>query len=86
MTEEEIIARVKGLYPDALIDVAGADCNFEMYIVSDALEGMGLLQRQQSILDLFKDELASGKLHALSVKAKTQKEQAGSSSLLQIQT
>lgn len=86
MTEEEIIARVKGLYPDALIDVAGADCNFEMYIISDAMEGMGLLKRQQSILSLFKDELASGKLHALSVKAKTQKEQAGGSSLLQIQT
>ncbi len=85
MNEEEIIARVKGLYPDALIDIAGADCNFEMYIVSDAMEGMGLLQRQQSILGLFKEELASGKLHALSVKAKTQKEQAGGNSLLQIQ-
>ena len=56
-----------------------------MYIVSDAMEGMGLLQRQQSILGLFKEELASGKLHALSVKAKTQKEQAGGNSLLQIQ-
>ena len=84
MTEQDIVDRVKGLYPDALIDVAGADCNFEMYIVSDALQGMGLLQRQQSILGLFKDELASGKLHALSIKAKTQKEQAGGSSLLQI--
>ena len=84
MTEQDIVDRVKGLYPDALIDVAGADCNFEMYIVSDALQGMGLLQRQQSILGLFKDELASGKLHALSIKAKTQKEQAGGSRLLQI--
>lgn len=85
MTEEEIIARVKALYPDALLDVAGADCNFELYVISDAMQGMGLLQRQQSILGLFKDELASGKLHALSVKAKTQKElEAGNSSLLQI--
>ena len=86
MNEEEIIARVKALYPDALLDVAGADCNFKLYVISNAMEGMGLLQRQQSILGLFKDELASGKLHALSVKAKTQKEQAGGSSLLQIQT
>jgi BolA protein len=86
MTEEEIIDRVKGLYPDALIDVSGADCSFEMYIISDAMQGMGLLQRQQSILGLFKDELATGKLHALSVKAKTQQEQAGGNSLLQIQS
>lgn len=85
MNEEEIVARVGALYPDAVIDVAGADCNFELYVISDALEGMGLLQRQQSILALFKDELASGKLHALSIKAKTQKEQAGGNGLLQIQ-
>ena len=85
MTEEDIIARVKELYTDAMIDVAGADCNFEMFVISDAFDGVGLLQRQQSILGLFKDELASGKLHALSVKAKTQKEmEAGNSSLLQI--
>ncbi len=84
MTEDDIITRVKELYPDASIDVAGADCNFEMYVIADAFEG--LLQRQQSILGLFKDELASGKLHALSVKAKTQKElEARSSDLLQIQ-
>ena len=84
MDEQEIIARVQGLYPDAVVDVSGADCNFELYVISDAMEGMGLLQRQQSILGLFKDELASGKLHALSIKARTKKEQAGGNGLLQI--
>lgn len=84
MNEEDIVSRVKGLYPDATVDVAGADCNFELYVISDSLEGMGLLKRQQSILGLFKDELASGKLHALSVKAKTQQEQIWQLNLTQI--
>lgn len=86
MNEEDIIARVKALYPDALIDVAGADCNFELYVISDAMDGMGLLQRQQVILGLFKDELATGKLHALSIKAKTQKEQWWKNGFIQIKS
>ena len=85
MNEEEIIARIQGLYPGAVVDVSGADCNFEVYVISDALEGMNMLKRQQAILGLFKDELASGKLHALSIKAKTQVEQLWASDLTQIQ-
>jgi BolA protein len=85
MNEEEVIARVKALYPEAVIDIAGENCSFEMYIIDEAFEGMGTLQRQKPILALFKDEIASGKLHALSVKAKTPKEQAGSVGLVQIQ-
>jgi acid stress-induced BolA-like protein IbaG/YrbA len=85
MEENEIISRVKQLYPDAVIDVAGADCNFELFVISDVFEGMNTLKRSQPILGLFKAELASGKLHALSVKVKTPKEQAGVAGLVQIQ-
>jgi acid stress-induced BolA-like protein IbaG/YrbA len=86
MNEEEIRARVATLYPDAIIDIAGENCSFEMYVLSEAFAGLNTIQRQQPILALFKDELASGKLHALSVKAKTPEEQAGGASgLVQIQ-
>lgn len=84
MEEQDIIERVRQLYPDAIIDLAGADCSFEMYVISDAFDGMNTLQRQQPILSLFKDELSSGKLHALSIKAKTPKEQTSNSGLVQI--
>jgi acid stress-induced BolA-like protein IbaG/YrbA len=84
MDENEIINRVKQLYPDAVIDVAGADCNFELFVISDTFEGMNTLKRSQPILGLFREELATGKLHALSVKAKTPKEQAGVAGLVQI--
>ena len=71
MTEEEIAERVRALYPDAVVDVAGEDCNFELYVISEAFAGLGPLQRQKPILGLFKDEIASGAMHALSIKAKS---------------
>lgn len=84
MNESEIIERINKLYPDAVIDVAGADCSFEVYVISDSFSGVNTLQRQKSILALFKDEITTGKLHALSVKAKTQQEQSAGSGLVQI--
>ena len=84
MNDSEIMQRVAGLYPDAVIDVAGADCSFEIYVISEKFNGMNLLQRQKNVLALFKDEITTGKLHALSVKAKTPQEQSASSGLVQI--
>jgi|GEM_PF-353959 len=85
ITEAEIVDRISKLYPDAIVDVAGEDCSFEVYIISEALQGMNTLQRQKSVLALFKNEITSGKLHALSVKAKTPEEQSAASGLVQIQ-
>jgi len=84
MNEAEIISRVQGLYPDAKIDVAGADCSFELIIVDPAFEGMGTLQRQKPILALFREEITSGKLHALSVRVQTPGELQSSSGLVQL--
>ena len=84
MDENEIIARITSLYPGAAVDINGEDCSFEVYVVSTLLEGKNTLQRQRSLLDLFKTELKSGELHALSIKARTPAEQATNSGLVQI--
>lgn len=76
MQDNEIVERVRALYPEAVIEVKGEDCNFEMLVVGEAFEGMGLLARQKSILALFKSDIQSGSLHALSVTAHTPAEQA----------
>jgi len=85
MDESDIIARITALYADAAVDIDGADCSFELYVISEQFADMRTLQRQQALLDLFKDELKSGKLHALSIKARTPAEQAATSGLVQIQ-
>ena len=84
MTENEIVTRISELYPKASIEVAGEDCSFEVYIVCDDFADMRTLHRQQAILSLFADELASGKLHALGVKAKTHAELSSNAGLVQI--
>ena len=85
MNEDEIINRVKSLYPDAVIDVAGENCSFELYVIDEAFAGQNTLQRQKDILALFMDEIATGKLHALSIKAKTPLEQQGQSGLVKLE-
>jgi BolA protein len=82
--EEDIIARVRTLHPEAVIEVAGADCNVELTVVDEAFAGQRILQRQKPILALFKEEISSGALHALSVKARTPDEQANQGELVQI--
>ena len=77
MNESEIISRIMDLYPDAEVDLDGEGCNFQVQVLTPAFEGMKILGRQRAILALFKEELATGKLHALGVKAKTPAEMGG---------
>ena len=85
MEEQEILQRVTARYPNAAVEASGEGCNFELFVVSTDFEGMSPLKRQQSILALFSEELNSGKLHALAVKAKTPQELAAApSGLVQI--
>ena len=74
MNEHDLIKRIKSLYPDAEIAVAGESCSFEVNVTTPAFADMKSLQRQRSILTLFNDEIASGELHALTVRAKTPEE------------
>ena len=80
----DIIERVRTLHPDAIIDVTGEDYSFELYVISNAFAGQTILQRQNPILALFKDDISSGNIHALSIKAKTPEEQSTQSGLVPI--
>ena len=74
MEKQEIINRIHTIYPNADITANGENCSFELLVVTDDFQSLGTLQRQQSILKLFSDELSSGKLHAFGIKAKTNEE------------
>jgi acid stress-induced BolA-like protein IbaG/YrbA len=74
MNEQALKNRIKELYPDAEITVSGESCSFEVNVTSPAFTDMKSLQRQRSILTLFNQEIASGELHALTVRAKTPEE------------
>ena len=84
LAEGDLVARIRGILPDAQVEVAGEGCSFEVYVVTPAFEGVKTLERQRRILDLFKDEITSGRLHALGVKAKTPAELRQAPGLVQI--
>jgi BolA protein len=84
MTKEEIIERVHSLYPDANVDATGEECNFELTVISEAFTDQNTLQRQKPILALFKEDIRSGAMHALSIKAKTPAEHADQGNLVQL--
>ena len=71
MNPQDIVDRIQAAYPDAVVETDGADCNFSVMVVSQAFEGQNPLQRQRPIMALFKDDISSGALHALSITAKT---------------
>jgi BolA protein len=71
MKPQEIEDRVRAAYPDAIVALSGADCSFSVTVVSQAFAGLSPIQRQRPLLALFKAEITSGELHALSVTAKT---------------
>ncbi len=62
---------VSMVVPDAQIKVEGEGCSFSVTVVSDQFEGQSLLNRQRTVMAAFSDLIASGELHALSVKALT---------------
>ena len=72
MDREEVIARIGQAVPAAAeIMVEGADCDFTAVVLSEDFAGVSQVKRQQQVLASFSDVLASGELHALSVKAHT---------------
>lgn len=79
MNDQDLINRIKQRYPDAHISVSGESCSFEVNVTTPAFGNMKSLQRQRSILTLFNEEIASGELHALTVRAKTPEEVQGHS-------
>ncbi len=74
MQQSEVEALVKNAIPDAQVTVEGEGCSFTIHVVSESFEGQMPVKRQKAVMAPFADLIASGELHALSVKAKTPKE------------
>ncbi len=71
MLTEEIVALIKAGIPDAEIIVDGEDCSFSVTVVSASFEGLSLLKKQKAVMATVKDAIASGALHAITIKAHT---------------
>lgn len=76
MTLTEIQTKLEENIENAVVTVHGDGCNCSTLVVSPIFEGMSLLNRQKLVLASVRENIDSGELHALSIKARTPAENA----------
>jgi monothiol glutaredoxin len=71
LSSYEIEQLVRQGIPDAKVLVEGEGCDLLIVVVSELFTDLSLVKKQQLVMATLKEPLASGKLHAVSVKAYT---------------
>ncbi|GHC20153.1 BolA family protein [Aidingimonas halophila] len=71
MLPSEVKARLESRIEGCEFHIQGEGCNFQVIAVGDVFEGLSAVKRQQLIYGALSEELASGELHALSLKTYT---------------
>ena len=68
---EDIEARLREELDAAEVTVDGAGNRFEIDVVSDEFAGLSRVKRQQLVYAAIDDLIASGAIHAVTIKAAT---------------
>ncbi len=63
--------------PGARVQVRGDGSHFDAVVVSESFTGLSPIKKQRLVMDAVKAQIASGELHALSIKTLTPEEWAG---------
>jgi acid stress-induced BolA-like protein IbaG/YrbA len=76
--EEESVLEVEAVeqliregLPGAHVQVSGDGSHFDAVVVSEAFEGLSPIKKQRLVMETVKPQIASGELHALSIKTLT---------------
>jgi acid stress-induced BolA-like protein IbaG/YrbA len=71
MQTEAVAQLIRDGLPGAEVQVTGDGSHFEAIVVSDAFDGLTPIKKQRLVMDTVKPQIASGELHALSIKTFT---------------
>lgn len=71
---EDIEARLRDALGDADVTVDGVGNRFEIDVVSDDFGGLNRVKRQQVVYAAIEDLIASGAIHAVTIRAATRAE------------
>lgn len=74
ITSTQVAELLRAAFPQAEVDVQGQGNKFEVRIVSAQFEGQRLVARQQAVYAPLNAEIASGAIHAVSIRALTPEE------------
>ena len=68
MTAEQIQRLIEKALPGASVEVRGGEGKFEVSVISPAFEGLSTVKRHQLVYAAVEEQIASGELHALTIK------------------
>lgn len=71
MTPQQIEQLIQSKMATAEVHVSGEEGKFTAEVISDEFEGLSMIKRHQLVYACVNDEIQSGALHALTIKAKT---------------
>ena len=79
METEAVAALIRAGMPQAEVRVTGDGSHFDATVISDQFEGLTPIKKQRLVMDTVKPQIASGELHALSIKTFTNEQWAARS-------
>lgn len=74
ISHSEVESLIVQVYPDAKLYINGEGCNLEISVVSEAFSGLPMIKQHQGVMDTLTEPLASGRLHAVTLKTFTQEQ------------
>lgn len=73
MTPEQMKTRLVNAYPDGevqVVDLTGTHDHYQVMITSKAFSGLSRIQQHKHVMDVFRPELKTGEVHALTIQTK----------------
>ncbi|HFG6876058.1 TPA: BolA family iron metabolism protein IbaG [Acinetobacter baumannii] len=74
MNSEQLTQIIKKAFPEAEVVVSGQAGKFDLRIVDDQFEGKRTVARQQAVYAPLNTYIASGEVHAVTIRAMTKDE------------
>ncbi|MCF6217450.1 MAG: BolA/IbaG family iron-sulfur metabolism protein [Gammaproteobacteria bacterium] len=76
MQNEQVQVQLLTAFPESEVLVSGEGCNFAVTIISKQFEGLSRVQEQKLVYATLSEQIASGEIHAVTIKAYTPEEWA----------
>lgn len=69
--KDELKSRLEAAFANAEVAVAGDGNRFDVSVVSATFDGLSRVKRQQAVYAVIGDLIASGAIHAVTIRAET---------------
>lgn len=88
VTHSEVSNLISKAFPDAKISIEGQGCDLTISVVSEKFAGLPMVKQHQGVMETLNGVLASGRLHAVTLKTSVPDQQSAvqKMALLQIQS